>query len=240
MCRRMFLLITVVVFVMSGIAIGEVMEGGPYSPPTDPYAACSRDGFGAQGNDGWRYGYVAHGDTWSHLTDHMIDMDLYPEESFDGDPSHEVSYDGGNPMNMNLLCIDEDGQAYAGGGNAWSTVRYWVADVAIAAGTETGGGVINIDTDSGLGVRAWLKVVDVSAGTTNHVGDIWDIADGTLAYWVLPAIVVGDIVAFGVGHSGADDSGQMRMQNWHQHITPEPATIALLGLGGLFLRRRKH
>jgi hypothetical protein len=68
-----------------------------------------------------------------------------------------------------------------------------------------------------------------------------------LGYWVAPLVtgtsyrdIVGDEYAAGVSAASLDVGGNpVLVDIGGVHIIPEPVTIVLLGLGGLFLRRRK-
>jgi hypothetical protein len=224
-----------VVFSGIGVAFAEPMEGGPYNPPTDPYAACSRDGFsGVQGQDGWYYGYITHGDSFSNP---LPPVTLFDKFDPGQGPSGRWSVQNPGP-NENLLFIDEDGQSKAGGAQAYNTVRYWVADQTIAA-TEVLGGVFS-NTHQPSDVRLWVKIHDVSTNTTTTAGEQWQAPDGLWYWFAGQQIDPGDLVMFGVGHSGVNQASDGALQPWHVHITPEPATAALLALGGLVLVRRKR
>lgn len=224
--------------VASGItaAVAEPMQGGPYTPSTEPYVACSRDGFSdTQGANGWSYGYMSHGDTWSASPSNITLFDKWdPGQG----PTGQWSVQNPGP-NENILYMDKLGQSKAGGLDAYNTVRIWEASTTIST-SEVLGGVIELPA-SGAGVRAWIRIWDASAGATVDVADNWGVSDGTNYYYYAPQqIDPGDWVMFGIGHTGADQGSDGLMQEWHVHVTPEPAALALFGLGGLALIRRKR
>jgi hypothetical protein len=230
------LLAVAVVFSGISAAIALPMEGGPYSPSTEPYAACSRDGFsGVQGQNGWYYGYVKHGDTWSSpITNYITLFDKFdPGQG----PSGQWSVQNPGP-NQNLLYINELGQSKAGGADPYNTVRYWVADQTIAA-SEVVGGYFH-GTHQPSDIRLWIKIQDGVTGATATIQDDWQSADGIHYQFANQQIDPGDLVLFGVGHSGVNQASDGYIQPWHVHITPEPATAALLVLGGLALVRRRQ
>jgi hypothetical protein len=224
---------------MCTAAIAEPMQGGPYSPSTEPYAACSRDGFsGVQGQNGWSYGYVPHGNTW--------DANMLPAitmfDWFDPGMGPSGTWRVQNPgENENLLLMDRLGQTKAGGAAAYNTVRMWESDTTLSA-TEVLGGVIDVSIHGGAGVRNWVKIHDVSTGVTTTLADNWGTTSGTnYYYYANQQIDPGDLVMFGIGHTGADQSSDGAIQEWHQHITPEPVSALLLLLGApLFLRRKRR
>ena len=229
-----------VVVVAGGIsaAIAEPMQGGPYSPPTDPYVACSRDGFsGVQGQNGWSYGYVGHGDTWSGNILPLITLfdKFHPGQG----PTGTWSVQSPGP-NENLLLMDKLGQTKAGGAQPYNTVRMWESDTTISF-PQGGvlGGVIDVMEVVPSGVRAWVKIHDVSTSTTISVADNWDVTDGLLYWWNTAQIDPGDLVMFGIGHTGGNQASDGAIQEWHQHVTPEPASALLLLLGAPVLMRRK-
>jgi hypothetical protein len=237
--RKALVMIAVVALGATAV-MAEPMQGGPYPAPTEPYVACSRDGFsGTQGANGWYYGYVSHGDTWSNIPDHLTLFDKFdPGQG----PTGQWSVQNPGP-NENLLKIDKLGQTKAGGLDAYNTVRYWVADTPVST-SDVLGGVIELP-GSPAGVRAWVKIYDASADATIDVADNWgsggDFVSGDILYYFAPQqIDIGDWVMFGIGHTGGDQGSDGAIQEWHQHVTPEPAALAMFGLAGLALIRRKR
>ena len=237
--RKLSLLLAVAV-VAGGIsaAIANPMQGGPYTPSTEPWVACSQDGFsGVQGQNGWSYGYVGHGDTWSGNILPLITPFNWFDPGMGTSGTWRVSSPG---ENENLLFIDEFGQTKAGGSAAYNTVRMWESDTTIPF-PQGGvlGGVIDV-THVPSGVRAWVKIHDVSTNTTIGVADNWDVTDGLLYWYNTVQIDPGDIVMFGIGHTGSNQASDGTLQDWHQHVTPEPASALLLLLGVPVLLRRKR
>ena len=225
-------LIILAVLGMAMPAMAAPMEGGPYTPSTEPYVACSQDGFsGVQGQNGWYYGYIPHGSTWN--SNILASVTLF--DKFDPGQGPSGTWSVQNPSgNQNLLRIDALGQTKAGGGDAYLTIRYWVANTTVSAADVLGG--YYQSSHSSNDPRLIVKIQ--SGNVTTGVADNWQATNGMQYFFANQQINPGDVVLFGVGHSGTDQASDGYIQSWHQHITPEPAS-ALLMLLGLPLLRRK-
>jgi len=120
-------------------------------------------------------------------------------------------------------------------------------DLSVPAGT-TGGWVevytVSLNADDGAGSNIWVDL-DVNKPPTGGHFDMWDgspVRTNTIVWdysqyfddMAANPGFVELIFAFN-GGGGAD---QMYVDNIR--LVPEPMTVALLGLGGLLLRRRKH
>lgn len=125
-------------------------------------------------------------------------------------------------MSNNILAIDFSVPAGTGGG--------WVEIYTVSLNADDGaGGNIWVDLDANK-PAAQLGVWDGSPVQTVTV--MWDYSEHFASMAANPSFVE-LIFAFNSG-----DTDQFYVDN--ARLMPEPTTIALLGLGGLLLRRRKH
>ncbi len=145
-----------------------------------------------------------------------------------------------------FTAYEDDAYGYAGGwgGNSAGITFDFTSPVvgqeyiaSVMYSTEDWGG----DNQAALRVKWW--------GDYGEVSNVYTIIDaaGPMSTWELFSVNVG-AVPFGTtggqfeleaGNNVADDGGTVLFDNASLSVVPEPMTIGLLGLGGLFLRRRK-
>lgn len=108
---------------------------------------------------------------------------------------------------------------YAGTGNAadWTALTALTTDVDMRVVLDTTGG-------DGAWTSIWYAKAPVDSDYSQVGGPT-----------VLPAMTIDSV---GVASSGVDVSGTV--ESFSLTAVPEPATLALLGLGGLVLRRRRN
>jgi len=97
----------------------------------------------------------------------------------------------------------------------------------------TGVAMLKIEAKDGSDntLASHIEYFDVTADWAQVIGTTWEIPTGLPGY-VGVSMVVGLDTADALGHLVGFDNVEL-------NIVPEPITIGLLGLGGLFLRRRK-
>lgn len=122
------------------------------------------------------------------------------------------------------------------------------------AGGFAANGAVNASLSSGLD-NGYNGATLASWGFTGTAGD-WGAASGTaltgvagviFSYdYTIDAAFVGDSITFAVSNlEGLMDyqvltsDGSVAASSFAMSVVPEPMTLGLLGLGGLFLRRRK-
>jgi hypothetical protein len=145
-----------------------------------------------------------------------------------------VEADMGTGLNIQTDPIDVAGAQQAvflavGGGGG-----------ALDAGTVVYGGSLSAITDlTGADPDLTAAVTAILGEAPTRI-DMIELFDGTAT----PPDVIGVVVSYGVTAEGSPSTPVVLLNDVLEtmasaSIVPEPVTIALLGLGGLFLRRRK-
>jgi hypothetical protein len=145
---------------------------------------------------------------------------------------------------------EQNWQYIAGKSSNWSWRMARVGEALIFVGTDVSGGTgwANMNVVSGgifTDSTTWHHVI---ASYQQYVGlKLW--ADGNLvATTPLGPEIVGwiwrtnDPVTIGVEQAGSGNTFNGRIDDLrlYNSVVPEPATLTLLALGGLLLRRKKH
>lgn len=158
-----------------------------------------------------------------------------------GHPYGELNMGGGTLIGQSYLIGQSgDGVANITGGTVTTNLTMTIARDATSSGhVQLDGGVLDVNNNFKFG--AGTGSMDIEAGTLiiNYTeveeGETWAQFKARIEGYVLSS---GQITGYG-WHSGV-----IRDYNDRDMIatltTPEPATIALLGLGGLALLRRKR
>jgi len=141
---------------------------------------------------------------------------------------------------------------FANASNIWT----WSDGAVVASGSHVADGTID-----GVGMRGWitplgnLSVTFDGASSGDFIAKIVLRRDASCEIWAdqgAQSVLVNSSAEDGTAtvlFSGLDpmtiralnpsDIAAVRLRGFAATLTPEPATIVLLGIGGLFLRRRK-
>jgi len=173
-----------------------------------------------------------------------------------GEVDHQLTVSAGATITINMVadgtCAGYEISAVEG---ASVNANGQIETIANKGGTASNLSYDGFTLDDSSGVKnyqgdvfAYLAAHLVGGVTAGNVlASFTYVVGPTLGYWVAPfkdgataAIPVDSVPAnnydaYGYGAVGTDTHQLV----YGLHLVPEPITIALLGLGGLFLRRRK-
>jgi hypothetical protein len=85
-------------------------------------------------------------------------------------------------------------------------------------------------------------LVGVTTGSVNQLAGSPKIPAGTSLFsfdYLVPSVIGGWSIYGGLSGSTSSNADTVALAPLTMNVVPEPMTVALLGLGGLFLRRRK-
>jgi len=124
------------------------------------------------------------------------------------------------------------------GGNGYTQIELNIQGTGLS---WTGLGMPDVDTGNPGYPGGWDGANFPAVYTTTYMWDISAFHDGDFDNLELTATPTDGYVnfIFQTNSGGFDTYGNYYLDNLRLVAAPEPVTIALLGLGGLFLRRRK-